>query len=176
LRVSARGRPIRIFFAFDPRQSAIVLIGGDPRLYDRMVPSLRRSTKPILRKSRKNAMPRTKWTDVRRPLAPEREEAVREEVRSEVERMKLSDLRRARHLSQTTIAKILDMSQGDVSKLERRADMYVSTLRSFIEAVGGKLQIIARFPDGTSIEISTFHDIELRVDAEMQTASVSYGS
>jgi transcriptional regulator with XRE-family HTH domain len=113
-------------------------------------------------------MPRTKWSDIRRPLPPQREEAVRAEVRAEVERMKLSELRRARHLSQTTIAKVLDMSQGDVSKLERRADMYVSTLRSFIEAVGGKLQIVAQFPDGTPIEIDTFHNIALELDAETQ--------
>jgi hypothetical protein len=121
-------------------------------------------------------MPRTKWTEIRRSLAPEREAAVRAEVQAEIERMKLSELRRARNLSQTTIAKILDMSQGDVSKLERRTDMYVSTLRSFIEAVGGKLQIVAQFPDGTPIEIDTFHDIEPRGADEGETASVSHGS
>ncbi len=105
-------------------------------------------------------MPRTKWSDIRRPLAADREAAVRAEVQAEVERMRLPELRKMRNLSQTTIAKLLDISQGDVSKLERRADMYLSTLRSYIEAAGGKLQIVARFPNSVPIEIDTFHEIE----------------
>ena len=104
-------------------------------------------------------MPRTKWSDVCRPLSPEREAAVRAKVQLEVERMRLPELRRMRNLSQTTIAKLLDISQGDVSKLERRADMYLSTLRSYIEAAGGTLQIVARFPNAAPIEIDTFSDL-----------------
>ena len=105
-------------------------------------------------------MPRTKWSEIRRPLSAEREAAVRAEVQAEVERMRLPELRKMRNLSQTTLAKLLDISQGDVSKLERRTDMYLSTLRSYIEAAGGKLQIVAQFPNSVPIEIDTFHEIE----------------
>ena len=49
--------------------------------------------------------------------------------------------------------------QAAVSKLERRADMYVSTLQSFVKAMGGELKITARFPEGT-VEINQFEDVK----------------
>ncbi|MDQ6944618.1 MAG: helix-turn-helix domain-containing protein [Candidatus Eremiobacteraeota bacterium] len=85
---------------------------------------------------------------------------MRAEVQAEVERMRLPELRKMRNLSQTTIAKLLEISQGDVSKLERRTDMYLSTLRSYIEAAGGKLQIVAQFPNSVPIEIDTFDELD----------------
>ncbi|HME82766.1 MAG TPA: XRE family transcriptional regulator [Candidatus Eremiobacteraceae bacterium] len=60
----------------------------------------------------------------------------------------LSELRRTRQLTQDALADLLGMTQPEVSKLEHRTDLYVSTLRRYIEAVGGELQIIARFPEG----------------------------
>ena len=60
----------------------------------------------------------------------------------------LGELRRAHQLTQETLAETLGMSQSEVSKVERRTDLYVSTLRRYIEAMGGELQIFARFPDG----------------------------
>ncbi len=57
------------------------------------------------------------------------------------------------------LAKILGVNQAAVSKLERRADMYVSTLQSFVEAMGGELKITARFPEG-SVEINQFEDVK----------------
>ena len=104
-------------------------------------------------------MPRTKWSEIRRPLMPEDEADVRAEVQAEVVRMGLADLRRMRSLSQTTIARRLGMSQGDVSRLEHRADMYLSTLRSYIEAAGGTLRLLATFPEAEPIEIDTFAGI-----------------
>jgi len=59
----------------------------------------------------------------------------------------LRQLREARAGSQEEVAKKLHIKQAAVSKLERRTDMYLSTLRSYIEAMGGKLEIIARFPN-----------------------------
>jgi Helix-turn-helix domain len=56
-------------------------------------------------------------------------------------------------------AKILGMNQAAVSKLEQRADMYVSTLQSFVKAMGGELKITARFPEGT-VEINQFEDVK----------------
>ncbi len=71
----------------------------------------------------------------------------------------LQDLRRARQLSQEDLAERLGASQPEVSKIESRADMYVSTVRRYIEAMGGELDIVARFPDG-SVRIGQFHDLD----------------
>jgi transcriptional regulator with XRE-family HTH domain len=62
--------------------------------------------------------------------------------------MALDELRQAREKTQQELAKVLDVNQAAVSKLESRIDMYVSTLRKYIEALGGQLEINARFPDG----------------------------
>ena len=73
--------------------------------------------------------------------------------------MPLHELRRARGISQEKLAKELHIKQPNVAKLEKRADIYISTLRSAIEAMGGTLDIIARFPDG-SVKISNFSSID----------------
>ena len=78
------------------------------------------------------------------------------EHRRLVEEMSLHQLRRARELTQTKIAEELHMGQGDVSKLERRTDMYVSTLASYLQAVGADLEIRAVFPDGRAVKITQF--------------------
>ena len=73
-----------------------------------------------------------------------------------VDEMSLYQLRKARELTQTKIAGELHMGQGDVSKLERRTDMYVSTLASYLQAVGADLEIRAVFPDGRAVKITQF--------------------
>jgi transcriptional regulator with XRE-family HTH domain len=73
--------------------------------------------------------------------------------------MPLHELRRARQLSQEQLAEELGATQPEISKIEHRTDMYVSTLRRFVEAMGGQLEIIARFPDGT-IQIAQFHELD----------------
>ena len=75
-----------------------------------------------------------------------------------VEEMSLYQLRKARELTQAKIAGELHMGQGDVSKLERRADMYVSTLASYLQAVGADLEIRAVFPDGRAVKITQFSE------------------
>ncbi len=72
--------------------------------------------------------------------------------------MALQELRRARRTTQTKLAKTLKVNQAAVSKLERRTDMYISTLRSYVEAMGGHLDIIARFDEG-SVKIAQFEDL-----------------
>lgn len=57
-------------------------------------------------------------------------------------------------MTQVRIVEELQISQGDVSRLERRADMYVSTLAGFLHAVGAKLEIRAVFPDGKVVKIT----------------------
>ena len=60
----------------------------------------------------------------------------------------LHELRAARQLTQQQLARTLDMTQAAISQLEQRTDMYLSTLENFVEAMGGRLEIYAVFPDG----------------------------
>ena len=72
--------------------------------------------------------------------------------------MSLTELRQARRLTQETLGASLQIGQAAIAKMEKRADMYVSNLRRVIEAMGGELQIVARFPEG-AVTISTFAGI-----------------
>ncbi len=63
------------------------------------------------------------------------------------EEMTLQQLRRARDLTQVRMAKNLGVAQKQISEIEKRTDMHISTLRRSIEAMGGKLSLIAEFPD-----------------------------
>ena len=71
----------------------------------------------------------------------------------------LRQLREARERSQVEMAEKLHVKQAAVSKLERRTDMYLSTLRSYIEAMGGQLEIIARFPQ-RAVRITQFEALD----------------
>jgi transcriptional regulator with XRE-family HTH domain len=73
--------------------------------------------------------------------------------------MPLGKLRAARELTQENLAKILHVNQSEISKIERRADMYVSTLASYVEAMGGALEIRAVFPDGGAVKINQFEEL-----------------
>lgn len=102
-----------------------------------------------------------KWETVRRKFAPEVEARIKKRVEEETRRLSLYQLREARNLTQVGLAAALNIQQGAVSKLERRTDMYISTLRSYIQAMGGDLQIRAVFPD-SEVQISQFGDIEVK--------------
>lgn len=78
-------------------------------------------------------------------------------ARAMLEEMPLQELRLARGLSQKALAKALDVQQPAVAKMEKRTDMYLSTLRNHIRAMGGELDIIARFPDG-EVRIQNFSE------------------
>ena len=83
-------------------------------------------------------------------------------VREELQRMALEELRCAKQLTQADIAEMLDVPQSSVSRIGQRADMYLSTLRNFIQAMGGVLQIRAIFPDVGTVVINRFGDDEER--------------
>jgi DNA-binding XRE family transcriptional regulator len=100
----------------------------------------------------------TKWGDVRGTHSPEVEERIRRSVEEAAIVMRLYQLREARNLTQVNLAKVLEINQGAVSRVEKRRDMYVSTLRSYIEAMGGQLQIKAIFPEG-EVEIDQFETL-----------------
>ncbi len=100
-----------------------------------------------------------KWRDIRHKVSPEAEAEIRRQVRLAPIVMRLHQLREARNLTQTSLAQILKVNQGAVSKMEKRTDMYVSTLRSYLKAMGAELQIKAVFPDG-EVLIEQFEDLD----------------
>jgi DNA-binding XRE family transcriptional regulator len=100
-------------------------------------------------------MARKTWANIRRHLGPEREARVAARVAELKAEMPLAELRRAREFTQQTLATVLGESQASVSQVERQADMYVSTLRKYVEAMGGELEIRVRFPEG-EVRITQF--------------------
>ena len=99
-----------------------------------------------------------KWADIRGRFSDRHELELQQRYEEEVKKLSLHQVRQARSLTQVNLATILNVNQGTVSKLEKRTDMYVSTLRSYIEAMGGELQIKAVFPDG-EVQIEQFHEL-----------------
>ena len=81
-------------------------------------------------------------------------------VREELHRMALDELRNAKQLTQADMAELLDVPQSSISRIEQRADMYLSTLRNYVQAMGGVLQIQVLFPEGGAVIINRFGDYE----------------
>jgi DNA-binding XRE family transcriptional regulator len=75
------------------------------------------------------------------------------------EELTLRELRKARELSQETLADVLGMRQGDLSKFERRTDAYLSTIRRYVVAMGGTLDLIATFPNTKPVKIVNIGDL-----------------
>ena len=84
----------------------------------------------------------------------------KQRVREELQRMALDELRNAKQLTQADMAELLDVPQSSISRIEQRADMYLSTLRNYVQAMGGILQIQAVFPEGGAVIISRFGDYD----------------
>jgi transcriptional regulator with XRE-family HTH domain len=100
-----------------------------------------------------------KFRDLVARKTPAWHAAVEARKRQLLAEMPVHELRRARQLSQEQLAEELGATQPEISKIERRTDMYVRTLRRFVEAMGGELDIIARFPDGT-VRITQFQELD----------------
>lgn len=90
------------------------------------------------------------------PAAQIKSEKIAQEI---LDQLPLQELRRAREYSQQTLADAMGVPQSAISKIERRTDAYVSTLRKYLRAMGGELEIVAAFPDGTRVEINQFQEI-----------------
>jgi len=80
------------------------------------------------------------------PEAQARAKAKAEALRAE---MPLNELRNALEISQKHLAEVLRVDQPSISRMERRTDMMLSTLARFVEAMGGNLEMVARFPNGS---------------------------
>jgi hypothetical protein len=94
-------------------------------------------------------------------LTPSRR--IKIELRAEqliAEELTLQQLRKAHHKTQVQIAKRLHMTQAEISRLEQRSDLLLSTLRKFVQGMGGRLSLIAEFPDQNPVKLSGLAEIE----------------
>lgn len=93
-----------------------------------------------------------KWADLKKKMSPKAQQEVEERVERTARH--LDEIRRARGMTQVTLASAMGVSQAQITKVEHQADLYVSTLRRFVEAMGGELELVARFPDGEAVGVS----------------------
>lgn len=91
-------------------------------------------------------------------LPEERKIAIEQRIEDIIETMPLSELRQARQFTQEKLARSMKIKQASISKMEGQTDMYISTLRKYIKAMGGDLEIIAKFPEG-SVRIEKFETL-----------------
>ena len=89
----------------------------------------------------------TKFNDLKHKATPEQLALEKREAKAELERMGFGKLRQARQLTQVALAERLDVPQGAISRMERRTDLLLSTLRQYIEGMGGRLELKAVFPE-----------------------------
>jgi len=93
-------------------------------------------------------------------INPTRREKIKARTRELVAReLSLRELRHAVNKTQKTVARTLNMGQDGVSRLEKRSDLLLSTLRNYVEAVGGSLTLVAQFPNQEPIAIGGLGDI-----------------
>lgn len=103
-----------------------------------------------------------KFTELRKKMSARariKSETMAQEI---LQQIPLQELRRARAYSQQTLASAMGVPQSAISKIERRTDAYVSTLRKYLHAMGGELEIIAAFPDGSRVKIDQFQEVGAR--------------
>jgi transcriptional regulator with XRE-family HTH domain len=101
------------------------------------------------------------FTELTKKFSAKRKARVAERIAEFKAEMALAELRQARERSQEELARVLKVNQPAVAKLEKRTDMYVSNLRRYVEALGGKLEITAKFPEA-SVSITNFGEIAKR--------------
>ena len=87
------------------------------------------------------------FSELTKHSSPERNARVEAETKRLLEEMTLRELREALHIQQEELGELLGIKQAAVSRMERRSDIHLSNLRKAIEAMGGELVIIARFPN-----------------------------
>jgi len=100
-----------------------------------------------------------KFSELREKMSHESRARVHQKAEIYKKEMALDELREALNLTQEHLAKTLHVKQSSISKMERRADMYVSTLESMIRAMGGALIIEAVFPDHGRVQITQFRKL-----------------
>ena len=104
----------------------------------------------------------TTLDDIIKSLPPERRAKIEHLTTELVEEVAtLRELRKKQKLTQADIAQLLGIKQENVSRLERRNNIHLSTLKDYIHALGGKLHLIVEFPDQEPIEIKDVENVEV---------------
>ncbi len=110
------------------------------------------------------------FRELRKKMSPEAQEKARVRAQKYTEQMPLDELRAARQMTQEHLARLLGTKQAAISKMERRTDMYLSTLQSIVKAMGGQLRIEAVFAEG-AVEINQFRQLKKsKVRAKTRTS------
>ncbi|MDK9706407.1 MAG: helix-turn-helix domain-containing protein [Desulforhopalus sp.] len=91
-------------------------------------------------------------------LPAESKNKIEERLNVALQEMLLAELRQAGKFTQRQLAKSLKIKQASVSRMESQTDMYLSTIRKYIEAMGGEFEIVAKFPEG-SIRVGKFKEL-----------------
>jgi predicted transcriptional regulator len=85
------------------------------------------------------------WSDIKGKMPPERRARIDADVQHELDAMELRELREEAGKTQAEVAEIAEMTQSELSKFERRDDHRLSTLRRYVNALGGELEVVAVF-------------------------------
>ncbi len=101
---------------------------------------------------------RHQFQELTKDFTPERRQRVEAKKSEMLAEMPLRELRKAMELTQQELADRLQVNQPAVAKMEQRTDMYISSLRSYIESIGGELRIVASFPTG-DVVITNFSGV-----------------
>ena len=102
---------------------------------------------------------RRKFHELTGDFTPERRGRIEAAKAELIVEMALHELRQVRDLTQEDLAKRMDRQQPAIAKIENRPDMYISTLRNYIEAMGGRMKIVAQLPEG-EVTITNFARVE----------------
>ena len=97
---------------------------------------------------------------IRMPLSARRDRILAGADRLHAESLTLQELRKAKKLTQMQLAETLNIRQATIAQIEKRSDLMLSTLRSYVEAMGGKLSLMVEFPHGAPVSLEGFGDSE----------------
>ena len=104
-------------------------------------------------------MPTRNFRELVKAMPAERQRKIANRVRQTLASMPLEEVRKARRMTQAQLADTLGVNQGEVSKIEHRTDIYLRTLAGYVEALGGKLEIRAVFPN-REMRITQFEELQ----------------
>src|SRR5690554_6071436 len=96
--------------------------------------------------------------EFRKEIKPQVQAAARAKAVNIIAEMTLAETRKARGFNQSSVAQRLKIAQSNISQIESRPDLLLSTLSHYVEALGGKLELHAKFPDGQDVEITQFQN------------------
>ena len=172
LRFDAAAGVWRFAFAFDPKRRAIILCGGDKsggsetRFYRQLIAKADERFDAHLAAMNRSGVERAEPKDqeatmmknldrIRKQLTPARRRKIAARAATLIaEEKSLQELRQAHKLTQKRMAQVLGIGQDSVSRLEQRSDLLISTLRGYVEALGGRLSLVAEFPNQEPVILS----------------------